>query len=136
MVAAQLAERNRWRYLVLESDRTNSADWLSAVAQMPLPIAAVYTSGGKSVHALVKVDAGSKAHWNEIARKLKPVLTILGADPKAMSAVRLSRLPCCERLGATDKYGVYQAYPSPHLQRLLYLNPAPDSTPVCERRVI
>ena len=50
------------------------ADWLAALAQMPLPIAAIYTSGGRSIHALVRVDAESKAHWDGIAASLKPAL--------------------------------------------------------------
>jgi hypothetical protein len=124
-----------WRYLLVESDHAEPCDWLAALVQMPLPIAAVYTSGGRSIHALVRVDAGSKSHWDEIASDLKPALIVLGADPKAMSAVRLSRLPCCERLGARDKNGIYRSFPgAPHMQRLLYLDPAPDSAPICERR--
>ena len=123
-----------WRYLLIESDHAEPCDWLAALVQMPLPIAAVYTSGGRSTHALVRVDAESKRHWDQIAASLKPALIVLGADPKAMSAVRLSRLPCCERLGARDKYGGYHAYPSARPQRLLYLDPAPDSAPICERR--
>ena len=123
-----------WRYLVLEFDHADPGDWLSALAQMPLPIAAIYSSGGKSIHALVRVDAQSKRHWDEIASDLKPPLTILGADPKAMSAVRLSRLPCCERLGARDKDGVYHAYPSARPQRLLYLDRAPDPIPISDRK--
>jgi hypothetical protein len=122
-----------WRYLLIESDDAEPCEWLAALVQMPLPIAAVYTSGGRSVHALVRIDAESKAHWDGIASSLKPTLIVLGADPKALSAVRLSRLPCCERLGARDKHGVYHAYPSPHLQRLLYLDSTPDSRPICKK---
>ena len=124
-----------WRYLLIESDDAEPTDWLAALVRMPLPISAIYTSGGRSTHALVRVDAESKAHWDEIASDLKPALIVLGADPKAMTAVRLSRLPCCERLGATDKHGVYHPFPGgPRMQRLPYLNPDPDSTPICERR--
>lgn len=113
-----------WRYLVLESDEANPAHWLSALAQMPLRIAAIYTSGGKSIHALVRVDAGSKAEWDVIADELKPPLITLGADRKAITAVRLTRLPWCER---REKQA---------MQRLLYINPNPDGTPICEQEVI
>ena len=126
-----------WRYLLIESDNAEFTDWLAALVQMPLPISAIYTSGGRSTHALIRVDAESKAHWDRIAASLKPALIVLGADSGAMTAVRLSRLPCCERLGTTDRHGVYNPFSDgPRLQRLLYLNPAPDSTPVCERRAI
>ena len=109
-----------WRYLVLESDSANPAHWLSALAQLPLPIAAIYTSGGKSIHALVKVDAISKAVWDAQAARLKPPMITLGADRKVFSAVRLTRLPGCERVEKQQ------------MQTLLYLNPNPDETPICE----
>lgn len=109
-----------WRYLVLESDKANPAHWLAVLAQMPLRIAAIYSSGGKSIHALVRLDAESKAHWDAIADELKPVLVTLGADRKAMSAVRLTRLPQCERV---EKLAV---------QTLLYLNASPTECPIAD----
>ena len=60
---------------------------------------------------------------------------MLGADTHILSAVRLTRLPDRERLGKEDKDGKYQRFPDgPHLQRLLYLNPAPDFTPIAEQK--
>ena len=53
-----------WRYLVLESDEADAAVWLAALVQMPLRIAAIYKSGGRSIHALIRVDAESKADWD------------------------------------------------------------------------
>ena len=109
-----------WRYLVLESDKANPEHWLAALVQMPLPIAAIYTSGGKSIHALVRLDADSKADWDIQAAEIKPTLVTLGADEKAISAVRLTRLPGCERAEKSK------------MQELLYLNGNPDETPICE----
>ena len=86
-----------WRYLVLESDEADAAVWLAALVQMPLRIAAIYKSGGRSIHALIRVDAESKADWDAKALELKPLLTVLGADPGAITAVRLTRLPGCYR---------------------------------------
>jgi hypothetical protein len=111
-----------WRYLVLESDKADATHWLAVLAQMPLRIASITTSGGKSIHALVRLDAESKAEWDELTNRLKPALVTLGADQKALSAVRLTRLPCCERGG--------------RMQQLLYLNLQPDGAPICERRGI
>ncbi len=86
-----------WRYLVVESDEADEKLWLAALVQMPLRIAAIYTSGGRSIHALVRMDANSKADWDAKVATLKPLLTVLGADPAAMTAVRLTRLPGCHR---------------------------------------
>ena len=113
-----------WRYLVLESDRANPAHWLAALAQMPIPRAAAYSSGGKSIHALVKIGAGSKPEWDAIAAEIKPMLITLGADRKAISGVRLTRLPCCQRVETG------------RMQELLFLNSSPDETPIADMPVI
>jgi len=113
--------------------------WLNFLVQLKLRIAALYTSGGRSVHALVKIDAHSKAQWNGIRDTVRPVLSKLGADAAAMSAVRLSRLPGCYREGTmrieargnpqsgeTKTQPVYHRFQRPLLQELLYLNPRPQ----------
>ena len=45
-------------------------------------------SAGNSIHALLKVDAGAKAQFDCAIAEIKPTLTILGADPGALTAVR------------------------------------------------
>lgn len=111
-----------WRYLVLESDELEEHLWLRVLAKLPLPVAAVYTSGGKSIHALVRVDAGGKAEWDAYRDAVSPVLTKLGADGAAMTGVRLTRLPFCLRLGFTRE-GRWEAYETPRRQELLWLDP-------------
>jgi len=105
-----------WRYAVLESDEAGPDEWLRCLIQLPLRIASVCESGGRSIHALVRLDAESKADWDARVGAIKPVLVTLGADPGALSAVRLTRLP--------------QAKRGEQVQRLLFLNPAPDGTPI------
>ncbi|TXI84270.1 MAG: hypothetical protein E6Q40_09625 [Cupriavidus sp.] len=111
-----------WRFLVLESDDAPPRLWLGALARLPLRIAAIYSSAGRSVHALVQVDARTKSEWDGMKRRMAAGLITLGADPGALSAVRLTRLPGCFREG--DKRG---PFPSPRLQKLLYLNPSPSA---------
>ena len=126
-----------WRFLLLESDRADisSSEWLAALVLLPLPIVSICETGGRLAHALVRVDASSKDAWDRCKDALVPVLTMLGADTHILSAVRLTRLPCCERLGKEDKDGKYQKFADgPHLQRLLYLNPAPDGTLIAEQK--
>ena len=110
-----------WTYAVLECDQKPSKHWLpiwlAILVQLPLSIVSITTSGGKSLHALVRVAAASKAEWDRIVRqRLLPRLVPLGADPEALTAVRLTRLPGCQRGSAW--------------QRLLYLNPTADGTPI------
>jgi len=121
-----------WRYLVLESDVAEAATWLRALVLLPLPLAAIYTSGGKSIHALVRVDAECKTAWDALRNDLLPVLCPLGADAAAMTAVRLSRLPGMFRHGTRDKEGKRIAYNPPRLQELAWLNPEPLALPLVE----
>jgi hypothetical protein len=114
----------RFPYLLLESDTAEESLWVKALVQLPLSIVALYTSGGKSVHALVKVDCDSKADFDACRDIARAVLCPLGADGAAATAIRLSRLPGCQRMGKNEPAG-YRRYDQPRLQRLVYLNPAP-----------
>jgi hypothetical protein len=96
-----------FRYAVLESDKLDFTACIEILKSIPLPIAAIYTSGGRSLHALIKVAAPDKLAWDRAVNPRKPVFEKLGFDPAALSAVRLTRLPFCFR-GAAE-------------QRLLYL---------------
>jgi hypothetical protein len=113
-----------WRYAVAESDQALPDLWLKAVVQLPLPIVAIYSSGKKSIHVLIQIDAGSKDQWDRAVKELGSGLIRLGADKGALSAVRLSRLPNCLR-GETEQ-----------LQALYYLDDDPDSTPICHKEVL
>lgn len=118
----------RFPYLVLESDVLPPESWLRILIQLSAPIAAIYTSGGKSIHTLIAVNARTPEEFNLAATNYKKLARI-GADPAAITAVRLTRLPGCYRRGA-KKDGRWTAYDQPRLQQLLYLNPTPHTTPL------
>jgi hypothetical protein len=141
-----------FRYFVLESDKAPMRDWLGWIVQVPLRIEALYTSGSRSIHALIRVDARTKEEWDETKRRMMPFLVaslMCGADRGTWSAVRLSRLPGCIRRGkmvqVLDDKGEpqkdprgrpikrYQAYPVPGEQKLLYFRPGAEPRPICER---
>ena len=105
-----------WRFMVIESDVAEEDQWLRLLVQLPLPICAIYTSGGKSIHALVRIDAESQEQWKSRVREWKPLLTRLGADPQSLTSIRNTRLP--------------QAFRGETRQRLLYLNPKPTQQPI------
>lgn len=126
----------KYRYAVLESDEAPEALWIKALWKLPLPIVAIYSSGGKSLHALVRIDASSKLEWDFIVRGasagakargfgLMSLVCPLGADAAALTAVRLTRLPFCMREGSKDKSGHYVRYERPRLQELVYLRSLP-----------
>lgn len=111
-------------YLVLESDVLDADVWLRILVQLWDPVVAVYTSGGKSVHALVRVGARTPEEFNVVRGDVIRRLSVVGADAAAVTPVRLSRLPGCLRYGSRGADGVYRGYDGgPRVQELLYLNP-------------
>lgn len=113
-------------YAVLESDVLPEPTWLRILARIRDDIAAIYTSGGKSIHALIRLHPTpqSAEQFNAHRRALIERLVPLGADRAAITAVRLSRLPGAVRLSKLSP-GSTVANPGDALQRLLYLNPHP-----------
>ena len=111
----------RFPYMVVESDDAPPEKWLSLLAALPAPIDAVYTSGGRSVHALVRIGARTPAEFNQIKERMRPGLGFLakcGLDWRCITPMRLSRLPGCRRGGK--------------FQKLLYINPGADARPIRE----
>jgi hypothetical protein len=106
------------RYLLLESDKAPTDLWLRALAQLPLPIVSVVTSGGESVHALVRVDASDQDEWLSVKNLIARVVGPLGACHGSLTLVRLTRLPGCWRSGTGG------------FQKALFLNPKADGTPI------
>lgn len=106
------------RHMVIETDikDTDHAGftglWMQFLARLPLPVLAIYTSGGKSWHALVKMDFPTKRHLDVFKQRHGGMLSKLGADARAWSPTQLTRLPGCMR--------------GNRRQELLYLNPRPD----------
>ena len=110
-----------FRHLLIESDEVDPGLWLAALVQLPLPILSIVESGKRSIHALVRTDCHTPGQWEALVdNKWKPRLIRLGACQSSTSAVRLTRLPCCRRECENAE------------QKLLFLNPAPDFTPICE----
>jgi hypothetical protein len=125
------AEENlvAYEYLLVESDSVELELWLRVLSNHLnpnftnyLPIVSVTTSGSKSAHALVRVNAKDRADYLQKASEIADLLVPLGADPAAMSAVRLTRVPGCMRKD-TGK-----------AQTLIYFNPeaGQSATPLAE----
>jgi hypothetical protein len=115
-----LESSTAWRYLLIETDVAPTALWRKVIVQLPQKIVAIYESGKKGDHVLVRLDAASKADFDAKCSQFDDDLIRLGACPGSLSARRLSRLPNCMRSETGN------------LQRLLYLSPDADGTPICQ----
>jgi hypothetical protein len=110
-----------WRHVVLETDCAPADLWLKALALLKLPIIAIYDSGGRGPHALVRLGASSLVEWHAALAPYVEHLVRLGACAKTLSSLRLTRFPNCIR----EQTG--------RLQQLLYLAPTADGTPIAAR---
>lgn len=125
-----------WRHMVLESDEVPADLYLNWLVQQRLPIAAIYTSGGRSVHALLRwAGVRTKPQWDALRDMMRGWMMRVGVDGRTLTAVRLTRLPGCLREGKATKDGGYIRYREPREQALLFLDPDPGVTPIIEMPV-
>jgi hypothetical protein len=110
-----------FRFCLLESDDLPLELQLSLWARLPLPIAAIIDSGGRSVHAWVRLDCDSDEEYQSLVGRIYTRLAQFGLCLSNKNASRLSRLPGAQRaIGKRDD----------DRQRLLYLNPEPLEAPI------
>jgi hypothetical protein len=119
------ADVTSYRFCLLESDELPLDIQLSLWARLPLPIAALITAGGRSVHAWVLLNCENEREYQVMVNRIYHRLSFFGLCPSNKNASRLSRLPGAEREIGKDTDG---------RQRLLYLNPEPTEAPIFERR--
>lgn len=84
-----------FRYALVESDDMPVGKQLAMIHEMRLPVAAIVTSGGKSVHAVVHVDASDRKEYRQRVQALYEYCRQSGftCDEQNRNPSRLSRLP-------------------------------------------
>jgi len=90
-----------FRYALIESD-TLAVEMQAAIySEIELPIAALVHSGGKSLHAIVRIDADSKTDYRKRVEFLHHVCAKVGLeiDTANKNPSRLSRMPGVTRNG-------------------------------------
>ncbi len=113
-----------FRFILLEIDDAPVDLQLSFFAKLPLPINAIYKSGGKSIHALVRVNAMSAESYRAQVDEMFSLLKPFGICQSNKNPSRLTRLVGAQRILGAQRDGQ---------QRLLYLAPdCTDSKPIFE----
>lgn len=84
-----------FRYALVESDNLGLEKQNAIMRELELPIAALVYSGGKSVHAIVKVEAKDKNEYRERVEYLYKICNKNGlqVDRQNKNPSRLSRMP-------------------------------------------
>jgi hypothetical protein len=113
-----------FRHLILESDEADRDEWIAYLCQLDLPVLAIYSTGGRAPHGLIRIDTATKEAWDRFVHPRIPPLVRHGACRGSLTAVRLSRLPGCRR-EETNAW-----------QKLHYLNPNPLPRPICELQTL
>lgn len=84
-----------YRYTLVESDTVSTEEQESIIRALNLPVAALVSSGGKSIHAIVHIDALDKAEYKRRVDELYTVCEEHGLkiDKQNKNPSRLSRMP-------------------------------------------
>ncbi len=84
-----------YRYALVESDVLDMDRQFPAIKELNLPCVAVVSSGGKSVHAIVRVEAKDRTEYDKRVRWLYDYCDRHGfvTDKQNKNASRLSRMP-------------------------------------------
>jgi len=119
------ADVTSFRFCLLESDDLPFGLQLSLWARLPLPIAAIIDSGGRSAHAWVMLNCSAAEEYRAKVNRIFTLLARFGVCKNNKNPSRLSRLPSAQReIGKREGGGA---------QRLLYLDPEPREAPIFER---
>lgn len=94
-----------YRHALVESDTLPIEEQYEAYIRLQLPIAVLVTSGGKSLHALVKINAKDKDEYDGRVQMLHKILEREGiaVDKANKNCSRLSRLPGVVRNGQKQR---------------------------------
>lgn len=90
-----------YRYALVESDETEIEQQYAIIQELELPVACLVHSGGKSLHAIVRVEAGNYEEYRKRVDYLYEVCKKNGLkiDSQNRNPSRLSRMPGVMRKG-------------------------------------
>lgn len=84
-----------YKYALVESDSLELGKQVAIIRELQLPVAAMVYSGGKSIHAIVRVDAANHDEYRKRVEFLFDIMRKNGfdIDTQNKNPSRLSRLP-------------------------------------------
>ena len=139
------ADVTAWRHCLIECDKASLELQWAAILASRLPVSVAVHSGGRSVHAWVRVEASTAEEFRERARTAAQAMEVfegIKVDRATLNPSRLARLAGRMRgdarqellgvnLGAScwDDWvaGVKEAAPEPALAEVQQIEPSPTS---------
>jgi RecA-family ATPase len=97
------ADVTSYRHALVEFDSISTVEQWTLYQASRLPCTAIISSGGKSVHAWVKVGAKDRSEYDERVAIIYAHFAAYGLDAKNKNPSRLSRLPNCRRFKARQE---------------------------------
>lgn len=96
---AKNANVTEYRYALVESDTLDIEKQNALIRELELPVAVLVHSGGKSLHAIVRIDAPDYTEYQKRVNYLYSICQKNGMeiDRQNKNPSRLSRLPGCVR---------------------------------------
>lgn len=114
----------KFSFVLIESDCVSKPEQLAALCHIRLPIVSIVDSGGKSYHALIRINAPSLEDYRATTTKVYDWLTLIGVDHTNKNPSRFTRVPGIQRISDDNPRA---------MQSLIYLCPEPDGTTILER---
>lgn len=92
---AKNSDVTSYRYALIESDKMSVSKQIAMIRALELPVAALVYSGGKSVHAIVHVDADTFKEYQQRVQFIYEICEKNGfkVDTQNKNPSRLSRMP-------------------------------------------
>jgi hypothetical protein len=114
----------RYPFLLLESDKAPPDLWLNVMVTLDLPIVLMTTSGGRSIHALVKIGSETHDEWLSIVGMVRDRMAKIGCDRQALTNPAVNvRCANTWRDGKTIEGKFVPFTYGRAVQRCLYFNP-------------
>lgn len=94
-----------YRYALVESDKLPVQQQKKLIQELELPVACMVSSGGKSIHAIVHIDAGNYKEYRQRVQYLYDICKQRGleVDQQNKNPSRLSRMPGVVRNGTRQQ---------------------------------
>lgn len=89
---------NKFKYCIVEFDTIPEDVQVAIYGKLKLPIVMLVHSGGKSIHAWLRVDASTHNEWQtKVNDWYTNIFSFIGADMTCRNVSRLTRTPGVER---------------------------------------